>query len=148
MIEKIRLAVVSFTLLLVLNPLDAAAQQASMDSEELETARFAQPATDVPTAVVAESNVEVLRPFPAEAALLLAPTAASLPSAPAPESVRMEDEAAPTAPVAAQGSGTGMGFMIGGAAALVGGLLIGGTGGSLIAAGGVALGVYGAIIYF
>ena len=38
--------------------------------------------------------------------------------------------------------------MIGGAAAFVGGLIIGGTAGTLIAAGGVGLGVYGAIIYF
>jgi hypothetical protein len=38
--------------------------------------------------------------------------------------------------------------MIGGAAAFVGGLIIGGTGGTIIAVGGVGLGVYGAIIYF
>jgi hypothetical protein len=58
-----------------------------------------------------------------------------------------ETTAAPLA-AAAKGSGTGLGFMIAGAAALVGGLLIGGTGGNLIAAGGVALGVYGIIVYF
>jgi hypothetical protein len=38
--------------------------------------------------------------------------------------------------------------MIGGAAALIGGLLIGGTAGTVVAVGGVGLGVYGAIIYF
>ena len=67
---------------------------------------------------------------------------------PVVESLQSEDDDAPASPAAGKGSGTGLGFMIAGAAALVGGLLIGGTGGNLIAAGGVALGVYGIIVYF
>jgi hypothetical protein len=68
---------------------------------------------------------------------------------PVVESLQPDDDHAPASPLAAaKGSGTGLGFMIAGAAALVGGLLIGGTGGNLIAAGGVALGVYGIIVYF
>jgi hypothetical protein len=43
---------------------------------------------------------------------------------------------------------TGLRFMIGGAVAFVGGLIIGGTDGTFIAAAGVGLGVYGNIIYF
>ncbi|MEJ2541618.1 MAG: hypothetical protein P8188_16920 [Gemmatimonadota bacterium] len=46
------------------------------------------------------------------------------------------------------GSRRGRTFMIAGGAAFVGGLLIGGTAGNLVAAGGVALGVYGIILYF
>ncbi len=46
------------------------------------------------------------------------------------------------------GGGKGMAFMIAGGAALVGGLIIGGNTGTVIAAAGVALGVYGVILYF
>ena len=43
---------------------------------------------------------------------------------------------------------SGRTYMIAGAAALVGGLLIGGDVGTLLAAGGVVLGVYGILIYY
>ena len=43
---------------------------------------------------------------------------------------------------------SGRTYMIAGAAALVGGLLVGGDVGRVIAAGGVLLGVYGIILYY
>jgi hypothetical protein len=125
-------------LALVLSPLTAVAQE-SLDATELEQASAGQAATNLPTETDTPS-----------AALLVAPPAANLPTGgDLFEAQRPDDDYTPAALVApAKGSGTGLGFMIGGAAALVGGLLIGGTGGSIIAAGGVALGVYGAIVYF
>jgi hypothetical protein len=150
MIEKMRLLVLTFTLVFALSPVAAVAQESLLEAEESET----PPATQsVDVQADAGSVLEALRPSSAYAALLLAPPAANLPTGADAGSVlgvlRPDDEDALTIPVVqSKGSGTGLGFMIGGAAALVGGLLIGGTGGNLIAAGGVALGVYGAIIYF
>lgn len=46
------------------------------------------------------------------------------------------------------GSNRGKAYMIAGGAAFVGGLIIGDTAGTLIAVGGLGLGVYGAILYF
>jgi hypothetical protein len=58
-------------------------------------------------------------------AALLAPPATDLPTA---EYLSAEDEQAPAAAAApSKGSGTGLGFMIGGGVAFVGGLLMGGT---------------------
>jgi hypothetical protein len=136
-------------LALVLSPLTAVAQE-SLDATELEQASAGQAAINLPTETDTPSVVDALRPSSASAALLVAPPAANLPTGgDLFEAQRPDDDYTPAALVApAKGSGTGLGFMIGGAAALVGGLLIGGTGGSIIAAGGVALGVYGAIVYF
>jgi len=144
MVAKTALTGLAFTLLLASSPVAALAQARSA-TEPSEPAPASQGVTD---------NATTSDPGPAAAALrvsshynaLLAPVAMSqLPG----EGLSLLGEKAPVAPVPqGQGSGTGLGFMIGGAAAFVGGLLIGGTGGSLIAAGGVALGVWGAIIYF
>jgi hypothetical protein len=46
------------------------------------------------------------------------------------------------------GGRRGKAFMIAGAAALIGGLIVGGDLGTVIAAGGVVLGAYGVILYF
>jgi hypothetical protein len=51
-------------------------------------------------------------------------------------------------PVVQEHDKKGVPFMIAGGAALVAGLIIGGTTGNIVAAGGVALGVYGIIVYF
>lgn len=151
MIEKMHLRVLTFALMLALSPAAAVAQESLSDVEKAGPTPASQTA-DPPTDAEAESVAEALRPFPGDAALLLAPSAAALTTAPHAESVvgvRPLDAEEPISPVMqSKGSGTGLGFMIGGAAALVGGLLIGGTGGNIIAAGGVALGVYGAIVYF
>jgi hypothetical protein len=61
----------------------------------------------------------------------------------------LEVDETPAATTAVQSGGrTGLGFMIAGGAALVAGLLIGGTTGDVIAVGGAVLGVWGIIIYF
>jgi hypothetical protein len=154
MIEKVRMLVLTLALLLAFGPVTAAAQESlGLDAGMLETPPTVQLAANLPTGADAGSVLEALRPSSAYAALLLAPPAANLPTGADAGSVlgvlRPDDEDALTIPVVqSKGSGTGLGFMIGGGAALVGGLLIGGTAGNLIAAGGVALGVYGIIIYF
>ncbi len=153
MIKKMRLPVLTLTWVLALSPVAAVAQEPLSDAEKLEPPPASQPATNLLTGAEAGSNVEALQPSSAYVALLLAPPAANLPTSPDAKSVlealRPEDEDAPTTLVMqSKGSGKGLGFMIGGGAALVGGLLIGGTGGNLIAAGGVGLAVYGIIIYF
>ena len=144
-----RFPLLTLALVLALSPGTAVAQELA-DGAEQEYPTASQSATDLPMEANAGSVLDALRPSPAYAALLVAPPSANLPTAEnALEAQQPYDEEAPTSPVAPEkGSGTGLGFMIGGAAALVGGLLIGGTGGSLIAAAGVGLGVYGAIIYF
>ena len=143
-----RLPFLALAFVLVLSPVAAVAQE-SLDDAEQEHASAVQSATNQADAN-AESVLDALRPSPAYAALLVAPPAANLPTAEnALAAPQTYDEEMPTSPVApAKGSGTGLGFMIGGAAALVGGLLIGGTGGNIVAVAGVGLGVYGAIIYF
>jgi hypothetical protein len=153
MIEKMRGPVLFFAVVFALSPVTAVAQESSLDAEEPNPPSASEPATDLTTGTEAGSVPERLRVSSVHAALLAAPPAANLPSSADAGSVlearRPADGTPSTSPVAAgKGSGTGLGFMIGGAAALVGGLLIGGTGGNLIAAGGVALGVYGAIVYF
>lgn len=153
MIEKVRVLVLSLALVLAFGPVTAAAQESlGLDAGMLETPPTVQLAANLPTGADAGSVLEALRPFPGNAALLLAPPAANLPTGvdagSVTEALRPDDDAPTTPVMQSKGSGKGLGFMIGGAAALVGGLLIGGTGGNLIAAGGVALGVYGAIVYF
>lgn len=144
-----RFPFLTLAFVLVLSPAAAVAQESS-DAAEREQVSASQSVTDLPTDADSRSVLDALRPSSAYAALLVAPPAANLPTAENLMEARQPyDDGAPTSPVAPEkGSGTGLGFMIGGAAALVGGLLIGGTGGSLIAAAGVGLGVYGAIIYF
>jgi hypothetical protein len=58
------------------------------------------------------------------------------------------DDGLPVALPQESSGGRGKVFMIAGAAALVGGLIVGGDVGTLIAVGGVGLGVYGIILYF
>ena len=145
MFAKLSLRLPALALLLAVTPLAAAAQESSPDVQESDT----QPATqrvaeDQP--VSDSGSVIIALRSSSDYAALLAPPAVDLPTA---EELSIMDEQTPAAAAApSKGSGTGLGFMIGGAAALVGGLLIGGTGGNIIAAGGVALGVYGAIVYF
>jgi len=142
--EPIMVAKLSLTAMLVLamTPVTGLAQVSSLDEPLPESVAAHQPTAD---------QNEVSDPGPFVSALKIPGeygelSALSLPSAdePIPGDETM---AAPPA-AAGKGSGTGLGFMIAGGAALVGGLLIGGTGGNLIAAGGVALGVYGIIVYF
>jgi hypothetical protein len=88
---------------------------------------------------------------PVPAAEALQPTAAStdlltVPLKAAP--VLGADQPLATTPVVQSGSKSGLGFMIAGGAALVAGLLIGGTTGDVIAIGGAVLGVWGIIVYF
>ena len=141
----------SLTLALVfaLSPVAAVAQE-SADGSEQEHLTASQSAADMQTEANAGSVLDALRPSPTYAALLVAPPSANLPTADIVlEAQEPYDAEAPVSPVApAKGSGTGLGFMIGGAAALIGGLLIGGTGGNIVAVAGVGLGVYGAIVYF
>jgi len=129
----------------------AMAQESTPDAENLAPSRAIQSNASLMTASNSGTLVATLRRS-SDYAALLAPPAVDLPT-------RMDhgsdvqalghvDEDAAVPPAEGKGSGAGLGFMIGGAAAFVGGLIIGGTGGTLIAAGGVGLGVYGAIIYF
>ena len=145
MLTKLALTFLASALVLALSPVAAAAQESSPDTQGPEPTPASQPVADVRAASDSGSVVAALR-LSSEYAALLAPPAVSLPTS---EELRPEDEHPSPAPAAAsEGSSTGLGFMIGGAAAFVGGLIIGGTGGNLIAAGGVALAVYGAIVYF
>ena len=144
MFLKMSMTFLASLFVLATTPMAATAQGSSRDAPWPESPPVSQSAEDV-QASESESVVAVLR-LSSESAALLAPPASDLPT---PDELGSEGEESPAAPAApSKGSGTGLGFMIGGAAALVGGLLIGGTGGNLIAAGGVALGVYGAIVYF
>jgi hypothetical protein len=143
MLKRLNLRLLALTLALAMTPLAASAQESPLNAQEPDP----QPANPLveEEQPVSDSVAEVLASSTYHAALL-APPAVDLPTA---EELSIMDEQTPAAAAApSKGSGTGLGFMIGGAAALVGGLLIGGTGGNIIAAGGVALGVYGAIVYF
>ena len=141
MLAKFSLRFLALTFALAMTPLAAAAQESSLDVQEPDP----QPASQL---VAEEQSVSgsVIAALTSSTyhAALLAPPAVDLPTA---DDLRADGENTPLAP-AGQGSGTGLGFMIGGAAAFIGGLLIGGTAGTIVAAGGVGLGVYGAIIYF
>lgn len=120
-------------------PLAAGAQEAGLAGTEPGVEQtVATPANDVASSRTEVSAAEALRPTAASAELL----GATPMTEPAPA-----EDAPTTVPVAA-GSGTGLGFMIAGGAALVAGLLIGGTSGDIIAIGGAVLGVYGIIVYF
>ena len=134
MLERIRMLGLTFALVFALSPVTAAAQE-SLNAAEQDFPSASQPSP---------SLTYVARESPQITNLRSAADGGS-----AAEALRSDDKDTPASPVAAgKGSGTGLGFMIAGGAALIGGLLIGGTGGNLIAAGGVALGVYGIIIYF
>ena len=83
---------------------------------------------------------EALQPTAANTELLTVPLAAP----PALGS----DQPLAAATVVQSRSGSGLGFMIAGGAALIAGLIIGGTAGDIIAVGGAVLGVWGIIVYF
>jgi len=145
-LESIMVGKLGLTAMLVvaLTPMPALGQVSSTDDPSPESAVEGQWTAD-------ESVVADAGPFVSALQLPAVQSEALVPSALDPSSTDeplIVDESATASAAASKGSGTGLGFMIGGAAALVGGLLIGGTGGNLIAAGGVALGVYGAIVYF
>lgn len=149
MIERIRLLGLSFALVFVLSPVNAAAQESLNAAEQDYPTAIASPAD--PSMNADDRSAETTRSL--SSVFLESPSITRLQSAsergPIAETLQLNEENAPASPAAAaKGSGSGLGFMIAGAAALVGGLLIGGTGGNLIAAGGVALGVYGIIVYF
>jgi len=138
--------------LLAMTPMAAMAQESMPDGEKPESPPAIQSNASLMTASNSGTHVATLRRS-SDYAALLAPPAVELPTrmdqGSAVQALRQVDEDAPAAPAAeGKGSGAGLGFMIGGAAAFVGGLIIGGTAGTIIAAGGVGLGVYGAIIYF
>jgi hypothetical protein len=141
MLKRLNLRLLALTLALAMTPLAASAQESPLNVQEPDPqpanplVEGEQPVSDSVTEVLASSTYH---------AALLAPPAVDLPTS---EDLRTSGENSPLAP-AGKGSGTGLGFMIGGAAAFIGGLLIGGTAGTIVAAGGVGLGVYGAIIYF
>jgi hypothetical protein len=143
MLAKFNLRFLALTLALAMTPLAASAQESLLDVQEPDPQPASQLVADEQAVSDPGSVIAALTSSTYHAALL-APPAFDLQTA---EDLRVDGENMPLAP-ASKGSGTGLGFMIGGAAALVGGLLIGGTGGNIIAAGGVALGVYGAIVYF
>jgi hypothetical protein len=145
MFEKMAVTFLASMLVLVMTPMALTAQESSLDAQWPETQPVSESAEDVSAAPDSGPVIAALR-LSSENAALLAPPAVNLPTA---EDLSSDAENVPAAPAApGKGSGTGLGFMIGGAAALVGGLLIGGTGGNIIAAAGVGLGVYGAIVYF
>ena len=149
MIERIRLLGLSFALVFVLSPVHAAAQESLNAAEQDYPTASASPSdpstdADVGSAETPRSLSSVSLESPSITRLQSASERGSI-----AQRLQLDEENTPASPAAAgKGSGTGLGFMIAGAAALVGGLLIGGTGGNLIAAGGVALGVYGIIVYF
>lgn len=143
MLAKFSLRLLALTLALAMTPLAAAAQESSLDVQEPDPQPASELVVDEQSVSDSGSVIEALTSSSYHAALL-APPAVDLPSA---DDLRADGENTPLAP-AGKGSGTGLGFMIGGAAALIGGLLIGGTAGTVVAVGGVGLGVYGAIIYF
>lgn len=114
-------------------PSSTAAQERQLTSPAVDPAVAGPCATSV-------SVAEVLRtPSPSPALFV-------------PDARGMEDrtsEAAHLAKAIPQAdSRRGRTFMIAGAAALVGGLLVGDDIGTILAAGGVVLGVYGIILYF
>lgn len=120
-------------------PAEALAQEANVAVEQPGAVEaVATPARDAVPADEATHAAQALRPTEANTVLLRAPVTA------APEE---DGTPAATVPVAA-GGGTGLGFMIAGGAALIAGLIIGGTAGNVIAVGGAVLGVYGIIVYF
>jgi hypothetical protein len=143
MLAKFSLRLLALTLALAMTPLAAAAQESSLDVQEPDPQPASELVVDEQSVSDSGSVIEALTSSSYHAALL-APPAVDLPSA---DDLSADGENTPLAP-AGKGSGTGLGFMIGGAAALIGGLLIGGTAGTVVAVGGVGLGVYGAIIYF
>ncbi|MBK5097468.1 MAG: hypothetical protein JJE01_06775 [Gemmatimonadetes bacterium] len=134
MIERIRLLGLTIALVFALSPVTAAAQE-SLNSAEQDLPSASQPSPSLSYAALESPQITNLR--------------SAADGGSVAQAIQSDDKDTPASPVAAaKGSGSGLGFMIAGGAALVGGLLIGGTGGNLIAAGGVALGVYGIIVYF
>jgi len=153
MLSRMGLSVLMLALLSAMNPVRTLAQGSSTDG----VVPGSSPAGQLASDRSADSNpglaVASLRPSSEYGALFVAPPVASLPGRSEGSSVlnalQREDESTfPPPPAEGKGSATGLGFMIGGAAALVGGLLIGGTAGDVIAIAGVGLGVWGIIIYF
>ncbi len=117
------------------------AQESDLTAQEL----YVEAATPANAPAVtqgddAPSVAEALRPTRTETDLLLVPASSAL---------SIEDNELVVGPTVVQSGGkTGLGFMIAGGAALVAGLLIGGTSGDIIAVGGAVLGVWGIIVYF
>ena len=145
MVAKTGLRLLTLALVLAMTPVVAAAQESVLDVQEPDS----QPASQLVAEEqpVSDSESEIAAPLSSSSpSAFVAPPAFDLSTS---EDLRADGESTSPFPAsAAKGSGSGLGFMIAGGAALVGGLLIGGTAGNLIAAGGVGLGVYGIIIYF
>ena len=116
-----------------------AIQPSEVEGQELPAER--------PAAVVPVHEPGSSSPSAAEA-LRLPGIDASLLGLPAEPIETAADGERPVAMPQESSSGRGKVFMIAGAAALVGGLIVGKDIGTIIAAGGVVLGVYGVILYF
>ncbi|MCL7927704.1 MAG: hypothetical protein M8841_07950 [marine benthic group bacterium] len=148
MIERLHILGLTVILAVAFSPAIAVAQE-SLNAAEQELPPASQAANDLPTTgEVGSADTSKTLEYVSLDSPMISNLRQAADAAPVVESLQSEDDDAPASPAAGKGSGTGLGFMIAGAAALVGGLLIGGTGGNLIAAGGVALGVYGIIVYF
>jgi len=148
MIERLRIPGLIFALAIAFSPAIAVAQE-SVNAAELELPPASLTADELPTTgEVGSADTSQTLEYVSLDSPMISNLRQAADATPVVESLQAEDDDAPASPAAGKGSGTGLGFMIAGAAALVGGLLIGGTGGNLIAAGGVALGVYGIIVYF
>lgn len=145
MLAKMSMTLLASTLVLAVTPMAGTAQESAPDVPQPESPPVDRSAQDVEVTSNSRPVVVALR-LSSEYAALIAPAVLEPPLG--DELTQMEEETPAPPAAASKGSGTGLGFMIGGAAAFVGGLIIGGTGGTIIAAGGVGLGVYGAIIYF
>ena len=148
MIERLHILGLTVILAVAFSPAIAVAQE-SLNAAEQELPLASQAANDLPTTgEVGSADTSKTLEYVSLDSPMISNLRQAADAAPVVESLQSEDDDAPASPAAGKGAGTGLGFMIAGAAALVGGLLIGGTGGNLIAAGGVALGVYGIIVYF
>ncbi|MGQ0814082.1 MAG: hypothetical protein ACT4O1_06405 [Gemmatimonadota bacterium] len=79
--------------------------------------------------------------------LMLAGAAATL-AAPAPAAEIKAAESQPNQPALMQRRGSGVGYMIAGAALFVAGLLIEGDAGTFVAVAGAAVGAYGLYLHF
>lgn len=125
-----------------IHPASSIAQQSDLALAEPGVGEETAPSPALETASEehAPPAAQALQPTAANTDLLSAPlnTAPSLAA----------DQPLATATVVQSRGGTGLGFMIAGGAALIAGLIIGGTAGDIIAVGGAVLGVWGIIVYF
>ena len=106
--------------------------------------RSAEPALDPDPVLFANESPRAEVPAALAALLELRPGQAGF----AGDFAAGEGESGGSGGEASGGSGKGKTYMIVGGAAFVGGLIIGNTLGNIIAAVGLGVGIYGAVIYF